>query len=420
MTPDLTTSQTIGLASAIVGFCLTVFFTTLIVLTYGHQIRRYLRARGLLVHPRPLTPAHLPFHYVLPHQQPEPARGQLADLAPYKRQTETLESARRRSTTYVASLSEELLQNREEPGPRNATPGPAMFHVLQPRPPTTGTYWPDTSGSTNTHPPTPNLVYRSGLWYRTDLAPGWNIPVPSPYSSPTPSMEYPSNFPTQRPAPRSPSSDSRTPLRTLTSSPSQTRERTMSPSSESEGVATPLTPMPATMTGPISPRLTGRYSALSGSERGSSDSETSTEDWRDAIGTPEPDNPWTDSSPRTGAIPWSGPASRPRSPREYSPTATAPSFVPHLEGIDLITFDPEPRSNNDSWRINSGPYPFAFETDFSRRATETGPIPFTYDRETFPFPPSQNAEDFYVQPMRDSPPVPPRRAEYAPNPRDPG
>ncbi len=49
-----------------------------------------------------------------------------------------------------------------------------------------------------------------------------------------------------------------------------------------------------------------------------------------------------------------------------------------------------------------------------------GPMPFTYDRETFPFPPSQNAEAFYVRPMPDSPPVPPRRAAYAPNPRDPG
>ncbi len=125
MTPDLTTSQTIGLATAIVSFCLTVFFTTLIVLTYGHRIRQYLRRRGLLVQPRPQTPAHLPFHYVLPFQQPEPTRGQLADLAPRERQTETLGPAQRRPTTYVASSSKELLQNRQEPGPRNATPGPS-------------------------------------------------------------------------------------------------------------------------------------------------------------------------------------------------------------------------------------------------------------------------------------------------------
>ncbi len=125
MTPDLTTSQTIGLASAIVGFCLTVFFTTLIVLTYRHRIRRYLRQRGLLVEPRPQTPAHLPFHYVLPFQRPEPARGQLADLAPRERDPETPGTARQRPATYVASSSEELLQDREEPGPRNATPGPS-------------------------------------------------------------------------------------------------------------------------------------------------------------------------------------------------------------------------------------------------------------------------------------------------------
>ncbi len=124
MTPDLTTSQTIGLASAIVGFCLTVFFTTLIVLTYGHQIRQYLRRRGVLVQPRPQTP-HLPFHYVLPFQRPEPDRGRLADLVPLERQPEATGPARRRAATYVASSSEELLQDREEPGPRNATPGPS-------------------------------------------------------------------------------------------------------------------------------------------------------------------------------------------------------------------------------------------------------------------------------------------------------
>ncbi len=125
MTPDLTTTQTIGLASAIVGFCLTVFFTILIVLAYGPRIQRYLRERGLLVQPRPQTPAHLPFHYVLPFQPLEPARGQLADLAPGEHQTETHGPARRRPVTHVASSSEELLQNREEPGPRNATPGPS-------------------------------------------------------------------------------------------------------------------------------------------------------------------------------------------------------------------------------------------------------------------------------------------------------
>ncbi len=125
MTPDLTTPQTIGLASAIVGFCLTVFFTTLIVLTYGYRIQRYLQQRGLLVQPRPQTPNDLPFHYVLPFQPAEPARGHLADLAPRKRPTEALGPAQRRPTTYVASSSEELLQNRQEPGPRNATPGPS-------------------------------------------------------------------------------------------------------------------------------------------------------------------------------------------------------------------------------------------------------------------------------------------------------
>ncbi len=125
MTPDLTTVQTIGLASALVGFCLTVFFTTLIVLTYGHQIRQYLRRQGVLVQPRPQTPAHLPFHYVLPFQRAEPARGQLADLAPLERQPEATGPVHRRTATYVASSSEELLPNREEPGPRNATPGPS-------------------------------------------------------------------------------------------------------------------------------------------------------------------------------------------------------------------------------------------------------------------------------------------------------
>ncbi len=134
MTPNLTNSQTIGLATAIVGFCITVFFTTLIVLAYGHRIRQYLRQRGLLVQPRPQTPARLPFHYVLPFQQPEPVRGRLADLPPLERQTETAGIAQRCHTTYVASSSEELLQNREEPGPWNTTPGPS--HVPIPPIPT--------------------------------------------------------------------------------------------------------------------------------------------------------------------------------------------------------------------------------------------------------------------------------------------
>ncbi len=220
MTPDLTTTQTIGFASAIVGFCLTVFFTTLIVLTYGHRIRQYLRQRGLLVQPRPRTPAHLPFHYVLPFQLLEPPRGQLADLAPHERQAETPGPARRRPTTYVASSSEELLQNREEPGPQNATPGPSNV----PRTPT-----PEPNDRnvlaryqwTHEHPspPTPNLVYRSGLWYRTDIAPGWNIPVPSPYPLTTSSTNYSLNSPTPVPAPRTPPTNVPTPQNTSTLSP---------------------------------------------------------------------------------------------------------------------------------------------------------------------------------------------------------
>ncbi len=38
-----------------------------------------------------------------------------------------------------------------------------------------------------------NLIYRSGLWYRTNLAPGWNIPVPYPYSLTPCSTTYPSS-----------------------------------------------------------------------------------------------------------------------------------------------------------------------------------------------------------------------------------
>ncbi len=48
------------------------------------------------------------------------------------------------------------------------------------------------------------------------------------------------------------------------------------------------------------------------------------------------------------------------------------------------------------------------------------PIQFTYDRETFPFPPSQTAEDFFVRPMQDSPPIPPQRAVYARTHETPG
>ncbi len=192
MTPDLTTAQTIGLASAIVGFCLTVFFTTLIVLTYGHQIRQYLRRRG---DAGPAQTPKRPLTYLStmssPFQRPEPARGQLADLAPIERQPATAGPVQRRPTTYVASSSEELLQNR---GARPKERHPWTQQCSSPgrqRPKHTGQVHLDQ----RTSPPLPRTSSTaSGLWYRTDLAPGWNIPVPSPYFSTTSSTTFPSDF----------------------------------------------------------------------------------------------------------------------------------------------------------------------------------------------------------------------------------
>ncbi len=43
MTPNLNTTQTITLTTAIIGMCLTAFFTAIIVLAYGRQIRHFLR-----------------------------------------------------------------------------------------------------------------------------------------------------------------------------------------------------------------------------------------------------------------------------------------------------------------------------------------------------------------------------------------
>ncbi len=341
MTPDLTTTQTIGLASAIIGFCLTVFFTTLIVLTYGHQIRRYLRRRGLLVQPRPQTPAHLPFHYVLPFQQPEPARGRLADLAPRERDPETPGTAQRRPTTYVASSSDELLQNREEPGPRNATPGPSNVPAptANDRDILTRYSW------VHEHPPPydephppqrPVVPHRPRPWMEHPR------PIPVfidqlfqglPFIDLSSSDSASSSDDAIEPLPLLPNDDDPLPF----ANEGEHSEPRVRVRRESD----PLNPPFARLRlAPTSPRSTGRYSALSGSERGSSDSETSTEDWKDATDIPTPDNPWTDTSPYTEATPWLGPTSRPRSPLAYLQTGTAPFFGPAFGGSRLNNLRP--------------------------------------------------------------------------------
>ncbi len=152
MTPDLTTSQTIGLASAIVGFCLTVFFTTLIVLTYGHRIRQYLRNEDCWFSP---DLRHLPTYPSTMssssnnQNQPEgnsqtwhPTNARQRLLGPHNDASPPTSPPRPRSSYRIGrSLA-------------HGTPplDPAMF---QPQPPTTGTYWPDTGGSMNTLPPYP-------------------------------------------------------------------------------------------------------------------------------------------------------------------------------------------------------------------------------------------------------------------------
>ncbi len=121
-------TQTIALATTIIGMCLTTFLTALIVLAYGEQIWTFLWQRGLLVQPRPQRPAPFPANYVIPFQRPEPAMGWRSGMVPNKRKTMAPRSACwwSTTTTHIESSSEELIVCWEEP--QNATPGPSHFH----------------------------------------------------------------------------------------------------------------------------------------------------------------------------------------------------------------------------------------------------------------------------------------------------
>ncbi len=157
MTPDLTTTQTIGLASAIVGFCLTVFFTTLIVLTYGHQIRQYLRTKRIAGSAQ--TSDH-------PLTSPFPLCPPLPTARTSQRTTRGLGTPLNARQRLLGPL-DDVPPPTSPPRPRSSyrigrslargTPplDPAMFHALQHQPPTTGTSWQDTSGHMSTLPAYP-------------------------------------------------------------------------------------------------------------------------------------------------------------------------------------------------------------------------------------------------------------------------
>ncbi len=49
MTPDLTTTQFIKIATILAGIVLVTFFSALIAFTYRQQIRHFLQRTGLLV-----------------------------------------------------------------------------------------------------------------------------------------------------------------------------------------------------------------------------------------------------------------------------------------------------------------------------------------------------------------------------------
>ncbi len=126
------------------------------------------------------------------------------DLAPSERDPENPGAARRRPTTYVASSSEELLQNREEPGPRNATPGPSNV----PAPAANDREILARYSWSHEYPPPLQRTSSAAAACGTEptSSRGWNIPVPSPYSSTNSSRAYHSStspVPTPIPAPTS-------------------------------------------------------------------------------------------------------------------------------------------------------------------------------------------------------------------------
>ncbi|SJL15738.1 uncharacterized protein ARMOST_19243 [Armillaria ostoyae] len=75
MTPDLTTPQTIGISSALVGACLLFLLGFFTALAWREQILPYLYRHGILIPPirrlRPQEPAPFPAHYILPYASTE-------------------------------------------------------------------------------------------------------------------------------------------------------------------------------------------------------------------------------------------------------------------------------------------------------------------------------------------------------------
>ncbi|KAK0236508.1 hypothetical protein EDD85DRAFT_791803 [Armillaria nabsnona] len=150
MTPDLTTTQTIAISATIASIVLVIFLTALLFLTFQEQIRRFLRAREILVpiqYPNTdFRNTPFPYHYVLPFQQPERLRSSLewpSMATGTTTTTITHHTHCQATTTYAHSSSSDeyfMSWGEVEPEPRNATLGPSNVHrtpTPEPTPTTT-------------------------------------------------------------------------------------------------------------------------------------------------------------------------------------------------------------------------------------------------------------------------------------------
>ncbi|SJL08051.1 uncharacterized protein ARMOST_11410 [Armillaria ostoyae] len=119
MTPDLTTPQTIGISTALVGACLIFLLGFFIALAWREQILPYLYRHGILIPPhrrlRPQPPAPFPAHYILPYASTEQLLHE-----PVMVQTTGLQQCTPHHTDSIDDLPP-----RPPPPQRNATPGPS-------------------------------------------------------------------------------------------------------------------------------------------------------------------------------------------------------------------------------------------------------------------------------------------------------
>ncbi|SJL01321.1 uncharacterized protein ARMOST_04641 [Armillaria ostoyae] len=117
MTPNLTTPQTIGISTALVGACLIFLLGFFVALAWRERILPWLYKHGILIPPqqlRPQRPAPFPAHYILPHTSTEQLLHEQEMIPPGIQQR----------TVYRSNSSDEF-PPRSPPPQRNATPGPS-------------------------------------------------------------------------------------------------------------------------------------------------------------------------------------------------------------------------------------------------------------------------------------------------------